>query len=175
MKGFGREGRQWIESSAHSENCLNPSPVGFSLKPATSKAPQVVRFSPEIGSKESQASFLGMNGRERRDDLRAQCGRNGVQMDHLRDADQEPTSWMLGLDGFLGLKEVQPMLCGLLGPDLTTWLSVGKASIVTLYRVSRALGAGSKGIEQEVRGEGTSSILRKRIQVRQDLPRVANR
>ena len=141
----------------HSENCLNPRLVGFSPEPAASKVPQVVRFSPEIGSKESQASFPVMNGQEMRDDLRAQRGRNGVQMDHLRDADREPTSRMFGLDGFLGLKEVQPILCSLLGPDLLTWLSVGKAAIVTLYRASRALGACSKEMEQTIRGEETSS------------------
>ena len=114
---------------------LNPNPLGFSPEPATSKVPQVVRFSPEIGSKESQAPSPAINGQEMKNDLKAQRGRNDVQMDHLCNADREPKSRMFGLDGFLGLKEVQPILCGLLGPDLMTWLSVGKALIVTLYRV----------------------------------------
>ena len=92
-----------------------------------------------------------------KNDLKAQRGRDDVQMDHLRDADREPESRMFGLDGFLGLKEVQPILCGLLGPDLMTWFSVGKASIVTLYRASRALGACSKEMEQAIRSEGASS------------------
>ena len=105
---------------------LNPNPLGFRPKPATSKVSQVVRFSPEIGSQESSALSLGMNGQEMRDNLRAQRGRNGVQMDHQCDTDQEPTGQMFGLAGFLGLKEVQTILCGLLGPDLMTWLSLAK-------------------------------------------------
>ena len=39
---------------------LNPTPLGFSPEPATSKVSQVVRFSPEIGSQVSPALSLGM-------------------------------------------------------------------------------------------------------------------
>ena len=136
---------------------LNPTPLGFSPEPTTSKVSQVVRFSPEIGRQVSPALSLGMNGQEMRDNLRAQRGRDGVHMDPQCETDQEPTGRMFGLVDFLGLKKVQKILCGLLGPDLMTWLSVGKASIVTLYRSSRALGACSKEMEQAIKGKETSS------------------
>ena len=141
-----------------SHNHLNPSPLGFSPEPATFQVPQPVGFNSELGSADSQTPPSGLNGQSMREVLRAQWGSDGVQMDRLRDTNQEPMGCWLGLTGFLGLKEVQPILCGFLGPDVLTWLSVGKASIATLYRVSRTLGACSKGIEQAIRGQVASSI-----------------
>ena len=141
-----------------SHNHLNPSPLGFSPEPATFQVPQPVGFNSELGSADSQTPPSGLNGQSMREVLRAQWGSDGVQMDRLRDTNQELMGCWLGLTGFLGLKEVQPILCGFLGPDVLTWLSVGKASIATLYRVSRTLGACSKGIEQAIRGQVASSI-----------------
>ena len=67
-------------------------------------------------------------------------------------------SLKVGLARLLGIKEVQPILCYMLGSDLSTWLSIGKASIVTVYRVSRALGAHSTEVEQAIREQAASSV-----------------